>query len=223
MEVRKKRSLLATLARTWVVLVGASVFTVAMFFMLPLIQAITHPEDKDLEIVDISTAYVPPPTPPPVEEEEPEEEEQEEEPPELIEEAEPLDLAQLELALNPGFSEGFLGGDFAVKLNTLSAASSEDVDALFSLSDLDQEPRCVFQPSPVQSAAMRRKAPATVHIIFIVNERGKVEKPKVQRSTDPAFDRAAMTAIKQWRFEPGKRSGKPVSTRMRVPITFPKS
>ena len=32
----------------------------------------------------------------------------------------------------------------------------------------------------------------------------------------------ALKAVKQWKFEPGKRKGKPVQFRMRVPITFQK-
>ncbi len=35
-------------------------------------------------------------------------------------------------------------------------------------------------------------------------------------------DSAALTAVKQWKFEPGKRNGKAVRFRMRVPISFPK-
>jgi len=42
----------------------------------------------------------------------------------------------------------------------------------------------------------------------------------VQQSPDPVFDRAALDAIKKWKFEPGKRNGKPVRFRMRQPITF---
>ena len=34
-------------------------------------------------------------------------------------------------------------------------------------------------------------------------------------------EKPALAAIKQWKFEPGKRSGQPVRFRMRVPITFP--
>ena len=31
-----------------------------------------------------------------------------------------------------------------------------------------------------------------------------------------------LTAIKQWRFEPGKRNGEPVRTRMLQPFTIPR-
>ena len=40
---------------------------------------------------------------------------------------------------------------------------------------------------------------------FTVDERGRVQNPKVEKSTDPAFDKPALDAIKQWRFEPGSR------------------
>jgi protein TonB len=61
-----------------------------------------------------------------------------------------------------------------------------------------------------------------VYIVFIVDQRGRVENPMVQSSTDSSFDAPALAAVRQWRFEPGKRNGEPVRFRMRVPITFPK-
>ena len=132
-----------------------------------------------------------------------------------------LDLSQLELALNPGFSGDWVGGDFSVKLNA-TAAAGDDVDALFSLSDLDQKPRVVHQPAPVLSRQVRQKSPGTVYVIFVVDQSGRVESPTVQQSSDPVLESAALSAVRQWRFEPGKRNGKPVRFRMRVPITFPK-
>ena len=56
----------------------------------------------------------------------------------------------------------------------------------------------------------------------MVDQDGRVDAPRVQRSTNPEFDRAALNAVKQWKFEPGKRNGQ-VRFRMRVPITFPKA
>jgi protein TonB len=44
----------------------------------------------------------------------------------------------------------------------------------------------------------------------------------VQSSDDPIFERPALAAIKQWRFEPARRKGEPVSFRLRQKITFPK-
>jgi protein TonB len=205
-----------------VVSVGAVGFTALFFLVLPLMQAITSTVNADTVLQSVSTADVPPPPAPP--EEEPEEEPEPEEPPPQIE-APPqqLDLAQLELALNPGFSDGLVGGGaFAVKLSAFGGGEKgESVEELFSLADLDQKPRVLYQPGPVIDAALKKKSPATVHIVFVVDQRGKVENPLVQKSSDPAFERAALGAVKQWKFEPGKRGGKAVRFRMRVPITFP--
>lgn len=205
--------------RLWVAL-GAVGLTLIFFLILPLMQTITQPRNMDMELQSVDTANVPPPPPPP--EPEPEEEQEEEQPPpELMDEAPPLDLSQLELALNPGFSDGWMGGDFAVSLKTV-ASQEDSLDAVFSMADLDQKPRVVYQPGPTLDKQTRRKAPGTVYIIFIVDQRGRVVNPVVQKSTDPVFIKSALAAVKQWKFEPGKRNGKAVRFRMRVPVTFPK-
>ncbi|MGC9327724.1 MAG: energy transducer TonB, partial [Candidatus Hinthialibacter sp.] len=116
-----------------------------------------------------------------------------------------------------GLSDGMFGGDFEIKLNNVAAASSA-VDELFSIADLDQKPRVVYQSSPILTKEMRKKAPGKVYIVFIVDQNGRVENPKVQSSTDPVFETPALNAVKRWKFDPGKRNGKPVRFRMRVPI-----
>jgi len=201
------------------VVLGALVLTVLFFLVLPLIQTINQPPQDDMVVRTVDTAQMPPPPPPP--EEEPPEQEPEEEPPELEEQTEPLDLSQLELALNPGFDEGWATGDFNVKLNA-AGAGDDNVDALFSMSELDQKPRPIYQPSPAYPPNARRHAPGTVYVIFIVNRNGRVEQAKVQKSSHPVFEKPALDAIKRWKFEPGQRNGKPVRFRMRLPMTFPK-
>lgn len=220
MSTRKSKSLIARFRhRLWVVL-GGLALALLLFLVLPLMQAINSPLKTDTTVQSVDTVNIPPPPPPP--EPEPEKKQEEEPPPpELAEEAPPLDLSQLELALNPGFSEGWMGGDFAVKLNTV-VTKSDQLDAVFSMADLDQKPRVIYQPGPTLDAATRRKTPGTVYILFIVDQRGRVENPVVQQATDPVFEKPALAAIKQWKFEPGKRNGKSVRFRMRVPITFPK-
>jgi protein TonB len=202
---------------------GALTLTFAFFIILPLIQAITAPPAADLTLLSVDAANIPPPPPP--EEEKPEEEpEPEEKPPELEEDSQPLDLAQLELALNPGVGSGLVSGDLAVRLNTDGGSGGDgDLADLLSVSDLDQKPRVIYQPSPVLDAKVRAKAPGKVYVIFIVDERGRVENPIVQSSSDPIFEAPALAAVKQWKFEPAKRNGVVVRFRMRAPITFPKS
>jgi protein TonB len=203
-------SALRRFGRAVVVTAGAMLLSLLCFLVLPLLQAISNKPDLDLTLVPIQTAELPPP--PVVEEEEPKEEPKEEEPPRLDEQAPPLDLAQLEMALNAGMGDGALGGDFVVKIQGLGGAG-DGIDSLFSLNDLDQ-------PQPVLTAALRKKMPAKVTVLFIVDQNGRVENPIVQTSSDPAFEAAVLSAIKQWKFEPGKRDGQAVRSRMRQPFQF---
>jgi periplasmic protein TonB len=201
---------------------GSTAPAAACFLVLPLMQAVAKAPAPDLTVRDVDVAQIPPPPPPSEPEPEPEPE-PEEKPPELTEDAPPLDLAQLEMALNPGaggLGGDVLKGDFAVKLDVDSEGGG--VDAIFSMADLDQKPRVVYQPSPALDAEIRKRAPGAVYVLFVVDESGRVENPTVQKSSDQVFERSALAAVKQWRFEPGKRGGKPVRFRMRVPITFPK-
>jgi len=200
---------------------GAAVGLAALVFvLLPLMQRIAQPDRDDMEVRSVSTANLDPPPPPP--EAEPEQEEQEEEaPPELTEESQPLDLSQLELALNPGMGGGGAGG-FDMKLfSSIGRKVADDADALFSFADLDQTPRPVFQAAPEYPEALRRKGlQGTVYLLFIVDRNGRVKDPKVQKSSHAAFEKPALKAIRRWRFEPGKRNGKAVPFRMRLPISF---
>ena len=215
-----ERTLTGRVVRFVKVALGASLLSAGCFFVLPLIQAITDRGQGDMIVRSIDTPTLPPPPPPP--EPEPEQEpEPEEEPPKLAEEAPPLDLSQLDLALNSSGAGSWVKGDFGVKLNRIRGKGNAE-DALVSLAELDQRPRVTYQPTPLITNAIRRKAPGTVYVLFIVDAQGRVEKPIVQRSDDPVFEKAAVDAVKKWRFEPGKRNGKSVRFRMRVPIKFPK-
>lgn len=211
---------LRSAVRTVLVALGAIGVTLMLFLVLPLMQTLNKPPTSDLALQNVDTAQLDAPEPPPEPEPEQEPEKPDEQPPELSEDTTPLDLSQLELALNPGFGEGWGAADFTVDLKTVTSAAN-DTDALFSLSDLDQKPRAVYQPSPKITGEMRKHAPGTVYIIFVVNKQGRVENATIQKSTDPIFERPALSAVQRWKFEPGKRNGEAVRFRMRVPITFP--
>ena len=201
------------------IIIGAIGLTLACFMILPLMQALGKAPDKDLILQSVDTAKLEAPEPPPeIEQEEPEQ--QEEQPPELADEAPPLDLSQLELALNPGVGGGMMAGDFAVNLKTIATTGAQSSGGTFTIAELDQKPRLVYSPAPTISKVMRKKMPGKVYIIFIVDENGRVQNPKVQSSSDQVFESAALAAVKKWKFEPGKRGGKPVRSRMRLPLVF---
>lgn len=199
---------------------GAALLTLAVFLVLPLIQQIGNPTQDDTLVRSVDVAALAPPPP-----EEPREEEPPPPPeaptPELTEEAPPLDLSQLELALNPGLGDESFG-DFRVDLSQLAAGGgAEELDKIFSIAELDQKPRAIFQRSPTYPAELhKRQKEGTVQIVFIVDTQGRVVDPQVRKSSDPAFERPALEAVRQWKFEPGTRNGDKVQFKMRVPITF---
>lgn len=204
------------------VIAGAMSLTLLFFLVLPLMQTLAKPPATDLVVMNVDTGNLEAPPPAPESEPEPEPE-PEEAPPELGDEPQQLvDLSMLEIALNPGVSGGWMEGDFAVKLNTMISSQGDDAEALFSIADLDQKPRAIYQPGPIMNEKLRKGVGGTVYIIFIVNRKGRVQNPRIQSSPDSIYDKAALNAIKKWKFEPGKRNGKPVRFRMRVPFTFPK-
>jgi len=98
---------------------------------------------------------------------------------------------------------------------------TDEADAIFTMAELDQDPRPVYRPVPQYPAELRRsRVRGTIHILFVVDRNGRVVKPKVQSSSHPAFVKPALETVRRWRFEPGKRNGRTVQVKMRVPITF---
>lgn len=209
--------------RVWgrvVVLGGASVLTLACFLVLPLIQAITGATTPDLQLSSVdSLALPPPPVPPAVEEPEPPKQE-EQQPPELEDAAPPMDLAQLEMALNPGGGGDWGGGDFVMRLDSLVAnAGSEGED--FDVSG-GEPPRLIFHVNPVLDPKAKQKTPGRVSVMCIVDERGRVVNPMIRTSSDSLLEKPTLAAVRQWRYQPGTRKGKPVSKHTVITVTFPK-
>ncbi|NJN63647.1 MAG: energy transducer TonB [Acidobacteria bacterium] len=223
MTTRREAKKRASFARGLAAFVGAIFLTLLCFLILPVMQSIGNPLKSDMDIRDVDVANLPPPPPPPAQEEV-EKEEEPPEPPKLAEEAPPLDLSQLELALNPGFG-GEGTGAFTIDLGAALGASQNDgsaeLDDIFSAADLDQRPRPIFQRQPTYPAELRKAGrQGTVHVLFMVDTSGRVLNPKVEKSTDPAFEKPALDAVRSWRFEPGTRKGQKVQFTMRIPITF---
>ena len=206
------------LIRTFVAYILAFGCTAFFFMLLPLLQAINSPFQGDSVSRAMEIVSVPPPPPPPMDEPDEPEPEPEPEPPQMESTPEPLDISQLEVMLNPGFGD-FMGGDFGVQLKT-ALTNSEEMNEIFSSSELDQKARRLNVVQPRLTSSLLRQTPATVVLIFIVDENGRVQDPKVQRTTNPSFDRSALSAIKQWKFEPAKVQGRSVSSRLRQSFSF---
>lgn len=135
-------------------------------------------------------------------------------------------LGAIEAALS-GQAGG--GGDFAEALSFSSGgriggtgkagAIEQNLDDAFSMSEIDQKPRAIFQSAPVYPSGMK-SVEGVVQVIFIVDASGKVSNPRIEKSTHKEFEKPAIDAVKQWKFEPAVRGGQRVPCKMRVPIRF---
>jgi protein TonB len=97
----------------------------------------------------------------------------------------------------------------------------DEFSGAFSMSEIDQRPRAVFQVAGNYPTELRsQKVEGVVSLIFIVDETGRVVNPRVEKSSHREFETPALEALRQWKFEPAIKAGKRVSCRMRVPIRF---
>jgi protein TonB len=102
-----------------------------------------------------------------------------------------------------------------------AGALEETLGGAFSLSEIDQKPRVIFQAAPLFPSEMRgKKVEGEVSVLFIVDAGGKVTDPRVEKSSHPAFEKPALDAVRQWKFEPAVKGGKRVPCKMRQPFRF---
>ena len=95
------------------------------------------------------------------------------------------------------------------------------IGAIFSIAELDRHPEPVVQVAPVFPFNLKRDAiEGRVVVEFVVDTEGRVLGAMTVESTHPGFEEAAVTGVGRWKFRPGQKNGRPVNTRMRVPILF---
>jgi TonB family protein len=91
----------------------------------------------------------------------------------------------------------------------------------FEISALDQPPRPGTRTPPKYPFDLRSaRIPGTVVLGFVVDAQGNVTALEPLDSTHPAFTNAAIEAVSTWSFEPGMKEGRPVPTRVQIPIRF---
>ena len=138
----------------------------------------------------------------------------------------PMSLSDLESALAPGGGGGMFVGGGGFQSGRIGGkggpgGTGTDMDQAFSMADLDQKPRAVYQPAPTYPASLRsRKIDGVVTVLFVVDSNGRVTNAKVEKSSDPAFDKPALDAVRKWKFDPAMKEGRKVSAKMRAPIRF---
>ena len=53
-----------------------------------------------------------------------------------------------------------------------------------------------------------------------IDEKGNVTEPEVEKSSNAAFEKPAIAALKKWKFKPAEVDGAPVASKVSIPIKF---
>jgi TonB family protein len=82
-------------------------------------------------------------------------------------------------------------------------------------------PRAVFTPDPEYSEEARKaKYQGTCVLWLVVGPDGRPRDIKVSRTLGLGLDEKAIEAVKQWKFDPAMKDGKPVAVQISVEVTF---
>lgn len=82
-------------------------------------------------------------------------------------------------------------------------------------------PRVIYAPDPEFSEEARKaKYQGTVVLWAIVGADGRTHDIRVLRSLGMGLDEKAIEAIRQWRFEPGRKGGIAVAVQVNVEVSF---
>jgi TonB family protein len=91
----------------------------------------------------------------------------------------------------------------------------------FDLSQVSEIPKVVKIVEPVYPKMLQRNSlVGSVVIVCVIDEHGAVVFPRAAGDYHPDLVKAAIDALKQWKFDPAKVNGKPVKCRVRQPISF---
>jgi protein TonB len=200
-----------------VALIAAVGFTALLFGFIPFAHRINKPQ-RTLELRKTSAADLPPPvedTPPPQIEEP--------KPPEAAPEPQLADAAPQQIPISADLEVATGTGAGVLSVNEIRSltAASDIKDEAFSVADLEKRPEPVSQVPPTYPTELAKaKVEGVVTLLFMLDETGRVEDPRVENSSRPEFEKPALDAIRKWRFTPGMKDGQPVKTYIRVPMRF---
>ena len=103
-----------------------------------------------------------------------------------------------------------------------SAASSEaSADRIYSLKDGVTPPHTIYSPNPKYPEGARKAHYQGVVVLWVVVDRDGLPRDIiVARSLRPDLDKAAVDAVKKWKFAPATKDGQPVAVRVNVEVSF---
>jgi periplasmic protein TonB len=143
----------------------------------------------------------------------------------VVAELRPMELLTRGPGAGPGADGGRgpgIGGGDGRRLGDGDRAGAGDGDGLTPGNGVTW-PRLVQEVKPNYTPdAMRAQVEGMVELEILVLADGSVGRVNIVRSLDARFglDEEAVNAVRRWRFDPGRRLGKAVATRVGVELSF---
>lgn len=207
---------------TWRPVIMAGVVTLAVYLLLPYLETLSAPPEKNASMRSVNRAVIASPPPPPPRVEKKQAEAKPKAPKPEIEQLRQK-LAPMQAVMNLNMAMGDVGGDFSVDFGVTAGALDDQLkELIFEISDLDESPRPLARLKPVYPPqASMRKIEGLVVVEFVVAADG-TPRDIVVISSQPGdvFTAAAIRAIQRWRFSPGTKAGNAVAARVRQKVEF---
>jgi len=109
----------------------------------------------------------------------------------------------------------------AVALGSMAVAPQEADQTIYTKADGVVLPVVMKEVKPqYTAAAMQKRVQGSVYMACVVETDGSVGDTRVTKPLHAELDEQALKAVKQWRFKPGTRDGKPVRVRVEIEMTF---
>lgn len=107
--------------------------------------------------------------------------------------------------------------------NTLAGGGASD-DAYLPFAEVMPEPvggyAAMFKKIVYPDVAKNAGVEGKLYLLVYVNENGGVDDIKVVKSLGAGCDEAAIKAIKDTKFKPGKNAGVAIKVKLSIPVSF---
>lgn len=108
-----------------------------------------------------------------------------------------------------------------VKSNTSASTLNGQQENVARIGPGITPPHSISTPNPQYPSAERdKKRSGTVELWCVIGTDGLVRDARVVKSLSPDFDNASLETVRQWKFQPAEKDGKPIAVQVNVETTF---
>lgn len=120
---------------------------------------------------------------------------------------------------------GFLAGHAVARTDDTTSKDQKpakaDPDPVYQPGGDVTRPKLLHSVEPAFSGKSNEAfVEGTVTVSAVVTKKGALSDMQVVKGLSAAQNRSALDALKEWRFEPGTKGGKPVSVRVKIQVDF---